>query len=142
MQIQSCLPALQQHFPCGQVEFLTSTTKRNLSQKLNSSLVEATEAEFIKRSFILQGLGVFPVSEVQDTAIREFSYYILSSKGQNLRKIRSQQTLYGSVTLQTKSLQGAERDAFSERLFFSNCHTDFINKSDCYILRVKLFKLS
>lgn len=37
MQIQSCLSMLQQHFPCGQVVFLTSTTRRNLSQKLNSS---------------------------------------------------------------------------------------------------------
>lgn len=98
MQIRSCLSMLQQHFPCGQVVLLTSTTRRNLSQKLNSSLAKATEAEFIKKSFILQGSGVFPVSEVQDIAIREFSYCILSSKGQNLRKIRSQQTLYGSVT--------------------------------------------
>lgn len=98
MQIQSCLSMLQERFPCGQVVFLIFTTRRNLSQKLNSSLVEASEAEFIKRSFILQGSGAFPVSEVQDIAIREVSYCILSSKGQNLRKIRSQQTLYGSVT--------------------------------------------
>ena len=132
----------QQGFPCRQVLFFTPATKRNLRQKLNSSLVQATEAQFIRSDFILHGLGAFPVSEVQDIATRKFSYYILSSKGQNLRKIRSQQTLYGSVTFQTKSLWGAEREAFSERLSVSHCHTDFINKSDCYILSVKLFKLS
>lgn len=88
----------QQGFPCRQVLFFTPTTKRNLRQKLNSSLVQATEAQLIRSDFILHGLGAFLVSEVQDIATRKFSYYILSSEGQNLRKIRSQQTLYGSVT--------------------------------------------
>lgn len=106
---------------CEQVLFFRPTTKRNLRQQPKSRLVQATEAQSLTRGFIWRELGAFPVSEAQDIATREF----LSSEGQNLRKIRSQQTLHGSVTFETKSLWGAEQDAFSERSFASHCHTDW-----------------
>lgn len=89
-----------------------------------------------KKGLYFQCLDAFPVSEAQDMATREFSYCILNSEGLNLREVRSQHTLYGSVTFETRRLWGAERNVSSERLFASHHHPDFTNTGDCYILSI------